>query len=257
MDVTAHPAGTFCFAELSTADMEAAARFYESLLGWTTFDVPTAGGNYALFRRNGKDVAGLNRSTQGRHAWLHYVSVESTDQTASRALEAGATIRAQPFDVPGIGRMAMLTDPAGAEVALWEPRGYAGAQLVDAIGAMTWHELVVRDVEAAGRFYTALFGWTTTLSKVVPGGYTLFMQGERQVGGLIRIGPDWGPVPPHWQVYFAVEDCAEVAARVETLGGCVHYGPQDIADIGRLVVLGDASGATFAAWQSRHDPPVG
>jgi predicted enzyme related to lactoylglutathione lyase len=252
MDVMAHSAGTFCFAELTTPDMEAAKRFYGSIFGWTAFDVPGAVGNYALFRQNGKDVAGLNRSSQGRHAWLHYVAVDSADDSASRARELGAVIVAEPFDVPGIGRMAMFTDPAGASAALWEPRGYAGAQLVDETGAMTWHELVVRDIDAARRFYTALFGWTTTRSTVVPGDYTLFTLGDRQVGGLLQIGDDWGPVPPHWQVYFAATDCAGVATRVEALGGCVYYGPQDIADIGRLVILADPGRATFAVWQDRR-----
>lgn len=249
MEVMGHSAGTFCFAELSTPDMDAAKRFYGSLFDWTTFDVPSAAGNYALFRRDGKDVAGLNRSPHGRHSWLQYISVESTDDTASRAQGLGATLKAAPFDVPGIGRMAMLTDPAGGEIGLWEARGYAGAQLVDDPGAMTWHELAVRDVEAARDFYTALFGWTTAISKVVPGGYMLFVQGERQVGGLIQIGPDWGPVPPHWQVYFAVDDCAALAAQATALGGCVYYGPQDIPNLGRLVVLGDPGGAGFAVWQ--------
>ena len=61
MELTSHPAGTFCFPELNTRDMDGAKRFYARLLDWTWFDVPSAAGGYSLIRVEGKDVAGLHR----------------------------------------------------------------------------------------------------------------------------------------------------------------------------------------------------
>lgn len=246
MEVSAHHHGSFCFPELSTPDMDAAKRFYAEVLGWRAFDVPSAGGTYALMQIDGKDVAGLHRSAQGTSAWLCYLAVESADRTADRARELGATVRAAPFDVPGIGRMALLQDPAGATVALWEARGHPGARLIDEPGAMCWYELVAHDVPAARAFYSALLGWTSVETRVPNGPYTTLRLGHRSVAGLMAIGPDWGPVTPRWQVYFVTEDCDSGIARTRAFGGSVVFGPQDVPGAGRFAILADPAGAVFA-----------
>ena len=64
-----------------------------------------------------------------------------------------------PFDVMEEGRMALIMDPTGATVALWEAKNYIGAGLVNTVGAMGWNELVSPEAEKAATFYTALFGW--------------------------------------------------------------------------------------------------
>ena len=249
MDIDAHPHGTFCFAELDTGDMERDKRFYSGLLGWDVFDVPSAAGGYSLFRLRGRDVAGLHLSAKGPCGWLLYLSVDSTDTVAGRARDLGATIQAAPFDVPGIGRMAMLQDPAGGAVALWQAAGHPGARIVDEPGAMYFGELVVHDVASARRFYSGLFGWATSETDVPTGHYTLFKRGDQVVAGTMAIGPDWGPVQPHWQVYFAVEDCDAAMRRAESLGGCLYFGPLDVPKAGRLAVLSDAGGAVFVVMQ--------
>jgi predicted enzyme related to lactoylglutathione lyase len=246
MEVVVHPHGAFCFPELNTADMEGAKKFYGGLLGWTAFDVPSAAGTYSLLQVDGKDVAGLHRTAQGPPHWLSYVSVTSADQTAARAQELGGTIRAAPFDVPGVGRMSMLADPAGGVVALWEAKGHPGARLVDQPGAMLWNELVVHDIAVAREFYTRLFGWSAVDTHVPNGPYTIFKLGERSVAGVMVIGADWGPVAPHWQVYFGVADCDASIAKAKTLGASVVFGPQDVPNVGRFVILMDAARAVFA-----------
>jgi predicted enzyme related to lactoylglutathione lyase len=50
--------------------------------------------------------------------WLHYVTVDSADAAADRAVSAGATVMLPPTDVPGGGRIAVLTDPQGAMFAV-------------------------------------------------------------------------------------------------------------------------------------------
>ena len=46
--------------------------------------------------------------------WNIYFNVDSADDTASRVKELGGDVMAEPFDIPGVGRMAVFTDPTGA-----------------------------------------------------------------------------------------------------------------------------------------------
>jgi uncharacterized protein len=250
VDVASHSPGTFCFPELNTSDVAKAKAFYSGVLGWSTYDVPSAGGSYALARAQGKDVAGLHLSSRDRARWLHYVSVASTDRAASDAAELGATVEAAPFDVPGVGRMAMLRDPAGARFALWQAAGMIGARLADEPGAPAWYELVTHDLGRATRFYERLFGWSAP-ERTVPevGPYTVASLGDRQVAGLMRIREEWGDVDPQWQVYFAVADCAGAVARARELGACIYAGPSDVRGFGRFAVLADSDGAGFGMVQ--------
>ena len=261
MEVMAHPHGSFCLPELNTPDMELGKSFYGKFFAWKAVDIPGATGGHSFFQLQGKDVAGLRRAEQGPHFWLSYLSIGSADRAAARAQELGATLRAAPFDMPGTGRLSVLQDPTGGVVGLWEARERHGAQLVEQPGTMWWNELLVHDVPAARRFYSGLFGWSTMDTHVPNGPYTIFTLGAGQVAGLIRIGPDWGPVMPHWQVFFAVDDCDAGIARAKALGGSLVFGPQDVPNAGRFAVLTDAGNAVFAIMKPaslvpRQDDPA-
>jgi predicted enzyme related to lactoylglutathione lyase len=255
VELTSHPAGTFCFPELNTRDMDGAKRFYGRLLGWTWFDVPSAAGTYSLLRIEGKDIAGLHRSDRGEPSWLCYVSVGSADGSAARAVELGGTLLAPPFDVPGVGRMGLVEDPTQARFALWEPRGMIGTTLEDQAGAPCWYELITHDLPRATRFYTDLFGWNAverTIDGVGP--YTVARIGELSVAGLMSIRSEWGAVSPRWQVYFSVEDCGRTAREAAALKGRVIAGPIEVPEIGQFAILADTSDAVFAVFQAPSRP---
>lgn len=255
MEMTQHAAGRFCFPELTTSDIAGAKRFYAELLGWTTFDVPSAQGSYALARVDGRDVAGIHLSTRGEARWLQYVSVDSTDRAAARAAELGGIVRVAPFDVPGVGRMAMIEDPARAAFALWEPRGMIGSQLEDVPGAPCWYELLTHDLARASRFYSRLFGWTI-VEKDLPtvGAYSVARLDDKSVAGLMSIREEWGEVAPVWNVYFAVADCDEAARKVEQLGGCVIVAPRTVPGSGRFAPFTDPAGAGFDVFEPLPRP---
>jgi uncharacterized protein len=250
MDITSYAPGTFCFPELNTRDIDGAKRFYGELLGWTAFDVPSAAGGYSLMRVDGKDVAGVHRSDRGDPSWLCYVAVDGTDRVAARAIELGGTQVAAPFDVPGVGRMAMIEDPAQATFALWEARGMIGARLADQHGAPCWYELITHDLAMSGRFYPGLFGWTTvekTIETVGP--YTTLRNGDQSVAGMMAIRKEWGEVAPRWQVSFAVDDCDATARQAAALKGCVIAGPVAVPKVGTFAVLADPSEAIFVIFE--------
>ena len=142
---TSYEPGTFSWAELATSDAAAAKSFYTALFGWEYEDNPIDDGQvYSMASRDGRHVAALFSSEQPPH-WNCYVTVESVDEATARAKENGASVIAEPFDVMDVGRMAVIGDPAGAALCLWEPRAHIGAGLVNTPGAMTWNDLVTLD----------------------------------------------------------------------------------------------------------------
>src|SRR5215212_8633115 len=142
--------------DLGTTDVEGAKAFYGGLLGWEFEDLPAPEGSYTMCRLRGREVAGIHRHAEEEGTgWSSNVSVGDLDRATARARVLG-----EPFDVPGAGRTAVLRDPAGAVVSLWQAGGHAGAGLVNQVGAWNWSELVAPDLDRAKGFYGQLFGWT-------------------------------------------------------------------------------------------------
>jgi uncharacterized protein len=244
---TSYPPGTFSWAELVTSDADAAKSFYASLFAWNYDDRPIPDGSvYSMALRDGKSVAALYAADQPPH-WNCYVTVASLEETTRRAGELGGTVMAEPFDVMDAGRMAVIADPAGAALCLWEPRTSIGAELVNTPGSMAWNDLVTPDPEGAATFYGGMFGWTTE-EMPASGGYRVIRNGERSNGGIMPLDPDrMGPdTPANWMPYFGHDDVERLVRELGELGGRVFNGPVDVPQ-GTFAVLGDPQGAVFAA----------
>ncbi|HEX5979522.1 MAG TPA: VOC family protein [Thermoleophilaceae bacterium] len=250
---TSHSPGTFSWTDLATDDTEGAKRFYTGLFGWEIDDRPIPGdGVYTMLLRDGKEVAALFEGQEGMPtAWSSYVTVESADAAAAKAADLGGTPMADPFDVMDAGRMAVIQDPTGAVVSVWEPHGSTGAQFVNGPGALSLNQLNTTDPEAAQRFYGGLFGWRT---EEVSGGdqaYWGIYNGETLNGGMMQLPPD-APAPPHWLVYFGSEDVDADAGRIGDAGGNVLVPPTDVPG-GRFLAAQDPQGAVFGLFAGRFD----
>ena len=246
--------GTFCWADLGTPDAAAAKRFYIAMFGWTTEERPMGpDASYTMLTLEGRSVAALYQQETAavgvQPQWLSYISVESVNQSAERAKALGGAVLMEPFDVLDVGRVAMVQDPTGAVVALWEPRRHAGAELVGEPNTTCWNELATTDTRRASAFYTSLLDWTAEPQATGTAGYILFTHGGAPRGGMTAIAPEWGPVPSAWLVYFAVSDCEGQTALVQSLGGAVRLPPRSAAGVGRFAVLVDPQGAVFAVIQ--------
>ena len=126
--------GTFSWAELAASDAGAAKDFYTGLFGWKYDDNPIPDGSvYSIALRDGKRVGALFASEQPPH-WNCYVTVASADDAAARAADARRDAAREPFDVLDAGRMAVIADPQGAALCVWEPRATIGAELVNGPG---------------------------------------------------------------------------------------------------------------------------
>ena len=263
--VKQYPEGIFCWIDLATTDADAAKTFYSGLFGWELEDAPAPDNIvYTMCRQSGEDVCALyGMSPQMRDQgipphWASYLNVLAADAAAARASELGGTVLIPPFDIMDVGRMAVIRDPSGAAVSLWQPKRHIGATLVNCPGAWCWNELATRDTDAAARFYGELLGWTGEVSEGATGPYTTFRRDGRLVGGMLAIAPEWGEVPPNWGVYFAVEDCAATRARATELGAKVMMPDMEVPEIGTLCVLADPQGAVFTVIALEiADPPPG
>jgi len=180
--------------------------------------------------------------------WHTYITAENVDAVAEKASQTGGKVLVGPMDVFDAGRMVMLTDPQGAAFAVWQPKAHIGARIKHDPGAMTWNELMTSDPDAAIEFYSGLLGLERG-ETMDPMNYTLIRAHGEDVAGVMQISPDMGPMPPLWNIYFAVANVDESAAEAQSLGGNVIVPPMDIPDIGRFAYLSDPQGAFFSIFK--------
>jgi predicted enzyme related to lactoylglutathione lyase len=267
--------GVPCWVDTSQPDPEAALPFYRGLFGWEFEDVMPEGseGKYFIGRIRGGDAAAVGSIPDGAPPmamWNTYVWVESADETATKAGDAGGGVAIEPFDVMDAGRMAVLTDPEGAAFCVWQAKNHKGAKVVNERGSLNFNGLATRDPEAAKAFYGAVFGWRTL---ALPAGVMWTLPGygdhleERSPGlreqmaqmgapegfidvvaALNPIAADDSETPANWSVTFAVDDADSIVAKARELGGEVVAGPFD-APWTRVAVIKDPQGATFIASQ--------
>lgn len=111
--------GTFVWNELVTPDQEKSGEFYSQLFGWTRKEVETDQyGIYTLFQKDGESVAGMMNPTpdtpvEGAY-WHTYLAVEDVDECAQNTLDLGGKVLVSPQDIPGVGRVCVISDPTGA-----------------------------------------------------------------------------------------------------------------------------------------------
>lgn len=253
---TGYAPATFSWVELATTDPAAAKAFYVGLFGWELEDAAPGGGAVSAICRVGGDAVGGLSGLLGDPpadgtppGWMSYVTVDDADATAARAPGLGGKVVRGPLDVPGSGRMAVVEDPQGAVLAVWQPRARIGAERVNDPGCLCMNELVTPDVDGARRFYSALFGWTVEEAGN-PGGPRMVLNGD-DVNAAIFAAPP--ATPAHWRACFAVASVEEAVARVRVLGGRAEGQLLDLGH-GHLAIARDPQGAVFSIFAGDTDP---
>jgi len=119
--------GTFYWNELLARDINGAKKFYTDTIGWSFDAMPTPdGGTYwvakmgeqpvaGIFDINGPDYAGVPEG------WMSYIAVDDVDARLKKAVAAGAKVMKPAFDIPGVGRIAILKEPGGAGIGWMTP----------------------------------------------------------------------------------------------------------------------------------------
>jgi uncharacterized protein len=255
-NIDKHAPGSFCWIELATTDQNAAKRFYGRLFAWEASDTPIGPGEaYTIFKLGGCDVAGAytmraeQRSTGMPPNWMLYVAVNSADEAAGRASALGGKICMAPFDVFDLGRMAVLQDPTGAAISVWQAKRHTGTGVTGEKGTLCWADLSTPDPDTATHFYSELFGWKMERGDKDPSGYLHIKNGEQFIGGIPPVQYRNPNTPPHWLAYFEIADCDSITATAKNLGAKTYMEPMTMENVGRWSVMADPQGAVFAAFQ--------
>jgi predicted enzyme related to lactoylglutathione lyase len=255
-----NPHGTPIWYELMTRDPAGAQRFYEAVVGWKFGEPPPPGSamDYRMIGAADGLVGGVftltaDMTAQGaRPIWVMYVGVDDVDAGAAAITAAGGQQYVAPFDIPNVGRIAMLADPQGAPFYLMRGASDADSTVYapDRAGHGAWHELHASDGPAATAFYTQQFGWGlgTAMDMGAEGVYQLVTIAGRDLGGIMT---DRRSERPAWLIYFRVDGIERAAERITAAGGQVVHGPMEVPGGGWIVNGVDPDGALFGLTGTR------
>jgi predicted enzyme related to lactoylglutathione lyase len=242
--------GEPCWADVTAPDVDAAKSFYGALLGWTFGETGPDFGNYVMCFKDGKSVAGISPPMPGTEnsppVWSLYLWTSDADATAKRIEQSGGKLLMGPDEVPGFGRFGFALDPTGAAFGVWQPIQHRGSQLFGEPGALGWAEVLTRDPATADAFYRGLFGYEQ--EQIGDGesfDYTVWNLGGEPVAGRLKMTEQFADVPPHWMIYYVVEDADRAVELVTANGGRVNDGPVD-SPYGRMASVADPNGAVFS-----------
>ncbi len=268
-EFTSHSPGAPSWAELDTTDEQGALSFYSALFGWA--DDPqemVPGWFYHMQRLNGLEAASIYRQSEEERSqnvpphWNIYFTVNNVDETVEAVGRHGGSVVYGPVDVFDAGRMAICQDPQGAHFAIWQAGQHIGCRVKGETGAMCWNELTTTDRNAGVEFYVNVLGMERG-EVMQPMEYAMLRAGGTEVAGVMQITPEMGEFPPHWSVYFGVDDVDAAVEQAQSLGATVHVPPTDIVPmedqpaIGRFAALGDPQGAAFSVFQPLMEMPQG
>ncbi|BAJ00173.1 VOC family protein [Shewanella violacea] len=269
MRINQYIQGQPCWVELASHDALAGKQFYADLFDWEIQDMPIPGGIYTMFgltpdqdaASEGGDVIGaayqMPKEMTERGVpttWLVYFAVDSVDETVEKVKAEGGSLSMGPCDIGTAGRMAMFIDPEGARFAVWQAGDHIGARRQGEHGTLCWVELASRDPESAKTFYPKVLQWTSQAGDMPEFEYTEWLVGDKPMGGMLQMNQEWGDIPPHWTLYFTVDNCDETVAKARKLGGKECVPPTDIANVGRFAVINDPQGGFFSVITLNSEP---
>jgi hypothetical protein len=233
-----------------TSDADRSRTFYGQLFGWTAEEPAEEFGGYFNFRKNDFRVAGCmarqSGMPEGPDVWSVYLATDDARKTVEAAASDEAQVVVPASDVGDLGTMAVVIDPTGATIGLWQPGTHQGFGIVGEAGAPSWFELHTRDYDRAVAFYRQVFRWETNVVSDTPEfRYTTLKHGDEELAGIIDAGaflPEG--VPSHWKIYFGTDDADASLARIVELRGSILEEAGD-TPYGRLAEAADQTGAAF------------
>jgi predicted enzyme related to lactoylglutathione lyase len=256
---TQSPRGEFIWYELMTPDPEGSKAFYEAVVGWKIGDAVAEYNGYRMIGRSDGGSAGgmlpLTAEMQqhgARPLWLSYILVPDVDRSVTEIEAAGGKALMPPFDVPNVGRVAMVTDPQNAVFYIMKPQPPEGdpnakSDVFSPTEAqrVRWNELSTTDQDVAIDFYKRQFGWQQdgAMPMGEMGDYRFIQANSVNVGAIMRKPPQL-PVS-QWTYYIGVDDIDRAVAAINDGGGKVLNGPHEIPG-GEFALNGlDPQGASF------------
>lgn len=256
------PAGDPIWIDLMTSDPAKSRAFYTELFGWEADEPNEEFGGYFNLSKDGRPVAGAmprmpDTPAEMPDVWSVYLATDDAAKTVEAATAAGAAVIVEPMEVGEHGTMAVVTDPTGAAVGVWQPAAHKGFGVVGDPDTPGWFELHTGDYAAALAFYRDVFGWDTHTAADSPElRYTTLGEGDDARAGVMDAsGFLTDQIPPHWQVYVSVADADATIVQATSLGASVLQ-PAEDTPYGRLAVLADPTGAVFSLLGPNNETPA-
>lgn len=245
--------GSFIWYELMSKDPDASKAFYDAVVGWSIGPKPAGAMDYRMIEAGDGQVGGvLGLTTEmtshgARPMWFGYLGVDNVDDTVQKVLAAGGKVLMPAWDIPEVGRLAMVTDPQG--IPFYVMRGASDHTSTafgrTAMGHVSWNELLTPNQDAALAFYGSLFGMSK--SGVMPmgpmGDYTFLRHAGADIGAMMTTPP--GGAPNGWGFYFRVADIEAAKDKVIKGGGTVIQGPMEVPGGEMVLSAIDPQGASF------------
>ncbi len=254
-----NPTGNFVWYELVTSDVDKAKAFYDAVVGWTVAEKSDFPNGYRMIGRyDGKMAGGILPLTDemkahgARPMWLGYINVDDVDSSVAAITSDGGAVVMPAFDIPQVGRVAMVTDPVGVPFYIMKPTPPAGqpdavSDVFDPMKAehFRWNELSTTDQDGAIAFFARHFGWTQEggMPMGEMGDYKFVQANGVGIGAIMR-KPAQSPMSA-WVYYIGVDDIDRGAKAITDGGGQLLYDPMDIPGGEFAVAAIDPQGALF------------
>jgi len=256
---TNEPRGDFIWYELLTSDIAGAKRFYDAVVGWNIQDKSDFPNDYRMIgRSDGKFAGGAMQLSEeskehgARPCWLGYILVPDVDASVASISAEGGQVHMPAFDIPGVGRVAMVTDPQGAPFYIMKPQPPGGdpdakSDVFSPTEAqrVRWNELSTTDQDGAIDFYKRQFGWNQegAMPMGEMGDYRFIQANGVNIGAIMRKPPQ-RPVST-WSYYIGVDDIDRAIQAITEGGGQVLNGPNEIPGGEFALNAMDPQGAAF------------
>jgi predicted enzyme related to lactoylglutathione lyase len=247
--------GTPNWVDIGVPDLERAEEFYGAVFGWEFEEGPPETGRYTMCLLRGQPVAAImpNPDPDATAFWWNaYFATDDCDGTAKRIADAGGTVVMEPMDVMDAGRLVMALDPQGGQFGLWQGRAHAGTRFRAEPGSITWSELETPDSKAAVEFYGRVLERPIEPMDAPDFDYSTVNVDGKPVAGI------WGRPDrstSRWVTYFSVADTDAAVRAATAAGGTVEKAATD-SPYGRVAVLQDPFGASFAVMVPPENPPA-
>ncbi|MGW4029372.1 VOC family protein [Streptomyces sp. NPDC004838] len=252
-EATRHTPGAPCWVSLMVHGLDATEAFYGELFGWEFAPGPQQLGPYVRALLDGKEVAGIGQLPADRQlpvAWTPYLATDDVNLVAELVRSCGGTVGVGPLDAEDAGRLAIVTDPAGAVFGLWQPSAHRGAAVRGTPGTPVWNELLTAETSSIAKFYQTVFGYELDPVVSADHDYVTLQLAGRPVAALHGVGR---ALPrgrgTYWMTYFEVKDPDLAAHQVVELGGQILQRPRE-SPHGRIATVADPEGAVFTVVRS-------
>jgi predicted enzyme related to lactoylglutathione lyase len=242
--------GQIIWHDLLTTDIATALNFYAELLGWhyqiehtSDFVWRPGEADYPLILVDGAAHGGLvevDPKTTSR--WIAYVRVADVDAVTAEASSLGVTVERAPFDVPGVGRSAMIRDHYGAIICPTTPTH----TFPPPVGTFLRDELNTVGIEAAALFYAQVFGWQMRDAEEIPPRQRSMNSYSTPSGSIELVARSLNKSnTAAWIPYFGTRDLGSALFKAQLLGAHPTLGNVGKQSTAKFALLTDPTGAIF------------